>query len=55
MDDQCGMWQDPCGQGRPSGKDRQEEVRQTMEVMQLLLVLERGLWFGYGSGFLSVP
>jgi hypothetical protein len=41
-----------CGWGsvRMSGKNRWEGVKQTVELVQLLLALERerGLWFGYG-------
>jgi hypothetical protein len=44
-----GCGETPCGWRlvRTSGKDRWEGVGQTMELMQLLLTLKRGSWFGY--------
>jgi hypothetical protein len=43
VDDQHGLWQDPMlGVVRTSRKYRQEGVRQTMELTQLLLALKKG-------------
>jgi hypothetical protein len=39
---------------RTSRKYRQEGVRQTMELTQLLLALKKGSWFGSGCGAQSL-
>jgi hypothetical protein len=54
MNDWHEMWWDPIWSVMTSMTDRQEEMRQTMELTHLLLA-PRDSWCEYGCGVLSVP